>query len=410
MTDSAIQHFQSLAYKPRKPAQPKMPFLQLSAPAPGLARPLPAQLKPYIQQEKTQTDKQKSIGRILSRRPAPHFSRAAVAAFYAKAQPIFLAHSLRRHLNSDENVGQPLRLLLLATASFGGRIGPTHRDTNLDFAGFATAKTMLAQIAFSAYAQGFQAASLAANRTSDNRRLTAASQKADHFEAGKPAIQIKQRSLYLQAFQAIEEKFQDALVTLFARDELDGQRQAQAVSDEISCRHAIDARGARFGGGSDPQAVGLLGFAVVGLVMVINRYFLRAEAKRKGQGGGQGLIDGPLQLGQLFDAQLLVDIASDRVSARCRLKVRAERFECVTRGGDAKQDVKKLIGGANIAVGFELQIRHQMLFSLLEHVVIAQFWRMMFQELASPLQIGVGKFNHIEDGKLLLSNRQISIY
>jgi hypothetical protein len=58
--------------------------------------------------------------------------------------------------------------------------------------------------------------------------------------------------------------------------------------------------------------------------------------------------------------------------------------------------------GANIAVRFKLQVWQQLLFGMLEHIVIAQVWRMMFQELAS--RIGVGKLNHIEDGKLLSSN------
>src|SRR5687768_12335088 len=112
MTDFAIQRLQRRKDKLGQAPQPEVTLLDSPPASPWFSRPLPAQLQPDILQHKTQSQQQKPVRRILTRRPAAHLPRTAVAALDAKTPPIALLCLPRTDLDADQQVGQPDHLWL----------------------------------------------------------------------------------------------------------------------------------------------------------------------------------------------------------------------------------------------------------------------------------------------------------
>src|SRR5215203_2881229 len=355
MTDFAIQRLERPNDKLRQAPQAKVTLLHSCPPSPWLPRPLPAQLLPDIQQHKTQADQQKAIRRILARRPPPHLARTSIAALDAKAFAIGALDRLRLHLDiADQQVGQPLHLRPPFLRLFD--LGPIERHLHCDLLLFA-AKVIAGDIALLAHAQGLETSLAAAQRTGDDRLEAAATQELDDRDGGKAAVQIEARNLDFQGLYAFEEEAKNLRVGLFCQHKLDRQGEAAAAEDDIGGRHAVDARGALFGFAAHPEALVLLAFAIVGLVVIIDGDLERAKPEQEVGGRRQSRIDRRFDSRQLFGVELLVEALTKGGGTGDVGEIGAQRLQRVARGGDAKQEVKQLGRGAGVAVGLEAEMR-----------------------------------------------------
>ena len=98
--------------------------------------------------------------------------------------------------------------------------------------------------------------------------------------------------------------------------------------------------------------------------------------------GRQRGIQLPFQFRQVFDPQLVIEIAAHSLRLDDPQPIRADRLERPAIGGDAEQDVIQVGGRSEIALSFERQIVLQQLAGFIQHFLIAQCEGMIGHELA----------------------------
>lgn len=266
MAHSTIKSFESTSYKLGEAAQAKMHFAQKASASSRFSRPQPPQLDPHIQQEEAQPYEQESVSRVVGRRPAAHAARTAVARFDPKTKTIFLPDLSWTHLTIYQNVDQPLSFFLLPPGSFGCGEGATHSHGRLRRAVCGARESVFGYMTLPPHTQGTNPTRLASDGTGNDGSVLDCVQELDDSHSRKAFVQIERASLYFQSFEAFQEELQDALVIVFRAHKPDRQSEAQAFQNQISCRHAIDTRGAILSFGSHPEAFCLFCLPVISKV------------------------------------------------------------------------------------------------------------------------------------------------
>jgi len=195
------------------------------------------------------------------------------------------------------------------------------------------------------------------NRSRRQRTIAERTQIIKDRDAGKAFAEIQTTDPQGALPQATPQIGQDLDCLLFRQDEVNAQGQALAVDNRIGRRHAIKTRRAIFGFAGGPQALGLLALAIIRAVVKVHRDLYGATTPQLLRPiRGQRRIDLPFQARQIFDPQLLVEIAAYSFAIRSVRQFGTDRFNRAFLDADSDQDLIKRLAVAAIPVGFERQV------------------------------------------------------
>lgn len=209
--------------KPNKAAQAEVSFKQRLSASARPSRKEPAQLDPYVQQEKTQSDQQKAVRRVVGRRPTSELPRTTIARLNAESAPIPLSDCFGSHHAVDENEAEPLHFLLLPPGSFRGRQAAADGDLRPRSAVLGTSERVSSEIALLAHTQSTHPACFASDRARNDGRRARALHILDDLDTCKASVQIERLGLYGQGFTAFQQEPQDCCVSVLRANELECQ-------------------------------------------------------------------------------------------------------------------------------------------------------------------------------------------
>src|SRR6516225_2149390 len=331
-------------------------------------------MHPQVEQQKSQADQRKAIGRIGRSRPAQQFVAQPIARLDAKPLPVSLPTPLRRPVQRNHDKQQPLPATL-ATLS-APRRGEDTADGQLrpELIFLAFIEGVLSAITRSPSTQSSGSAFLAPDRTGDQRRLLAAAQVLERRDAGKTFIEIEGANPQRPPQQHLPQ-FLDHFHGLIPwQDESNRQGHSLPMEDGVDCRDPIETRRSLFGFPAHIQGFLLFLLAVVRAVVKIEGDFYGAATSQFLRPvGSQAVVDRALQILQLFNPELLPEIAANGLGIRGAGQFRADRFGRSTIGCDSNQDVIERVACDAIPVRFQRQEYFQGLFRLTQDFFIIEF-------------------------------------
>src|SRR5262249_39780693 len=316
----------------------------------------PTQMHPQVEQQKPQTDQHKAIGRIGRSRPAQLFIAQPIARLDAKPLSVSLPTPLRRPVQSNHYKQQPLRATL---ATFSApRRGEDTADGQLrpELLLLAFIEGVLSAITRSPSTQGSGSAFFAADRTGDQRSLFRAAQVLEDRDAGKTFIKIEDANPQRPQQQPLPQISDHFHGLIPWQDESNRQGHSLPMLDGVSRRDSVETSCPIFGFATHPQAFLLFLLAVVRAVVEIEGDFYGATTPQFLRPvGSQAIVDRALQFRQLFNRELLPEIAANGLGIRSSSQFRANRFGRSTVGSDSNQDVRERFACDAIAIGFQRQ-------------------------------------------------------
>ncbi len=227
-------------------------------------------------------------------------------------------------------------------------------------------------IAFVPLAQGAGATGLASDRAGDFSRLPLAVQLLHQRDPRETLIQEQPSHANLQVFQGFLQISDNRNGLVFGYDKADGQRHAQVLHHHVGGRHAVEAGRAIASAPPHPQPRCLRGLAIVWPIVKVHRHVAPLLPDARRDFVGQRLIEAPRQVGQVFYAQFLIEVAADGGCIGRAHQVMADRLERAPVGRHAQQHVQQVIRRARVAGCLQRQMLAQSFSGVGQHVLVAQ--------------------------------------
>src|SRR4029453_11563785 len=263
--------------------------------------------------------------------------------FDPKTPPIAPPRLLRRPIELDQEEEQPLGTPLLAPRAFGrgedaadGQFRSTRRP-------ISSSEGIARAVAAAPPTQGPCASRLAPNRTGEQGRLPLSLQVGNHGTPSKTLVQIETTDPHSGLAPPVPQPLQHLDGFIPRQDKAQPQRPLLSVMDDVGSRDTVKAGRPIFSLPAHPERLRLGLLAVVGAVVEIYRHLLRRTLQLLRDAGTQGRIETELQLGQFFDAQLLIEIAADRLWIRCPDQVGTDRLNCPVISRNPEQHLVQVI-------------------------------------------------------------------
>jgi hypothetical protein len=230
-------------------------------------------------------------------------------------------------------------------------------------------------IAFPSFAQSPRAASLAANRAGDKRRLAASLQVTKDSHCCKPFVEVQTPDCHPTLTQISKHISQDIKGLICGQHKSNRECHALATLDEISRSHTIKPSRTIFGFASHPESFLLLSPTVVRPIVEIYSHFKRpASSQRRRPVGSHRSIDASLKPRQVLDPQLLIDVVANRFAVRRIGEVCTNSFNSASVSSHADQELIKSSARAAVTISYERQMLVQSPLSDGEHFRVIEFW------------------------------------
>ncbi len=123
--------------------------------------------------------------------------------------------------------------------------------------------------------------------------------------------------------------------------------------------------------------------------MEVDRYILGTTPDPLWDFGGQRLIQASCQLRQVFCAQLLVEVSSNRLRIGCAHQIGTDRLDGPSVGRDTHQHIQQVVRCACEAFALHWQVFSKAFASMLQYFLIGQFKRIICQGLVLPGSFGI---------------------
>lgn len=378
--------FQSMNDKTRETRHPKSVKVQLAPPPPGDLGKAPAQPHPDIEQIDRQGHQQKAQDGIGGGGPPPHLVSATVTGLNSKAILVHLNHLRRLHLEMNQDEDLPHRPPFQPFRAFGGGESATERQFGRALLlATLTHKGVLRTVTLAPVTQRARAAGLAANGAGNNRRNLLGIEVGLHLDARKAPVQQQVLARNTQGYHVTAQRCHYRHGRVVRQHKAQAQGETQAVEDHIGGGDAIETRGARFRPTTDPQALLLRGFAVIGPVMHIQRDDPRLALEARRQMRPQRLVELGFQLRQLLKRQLFIQIIANRITPGRSHQLRARGFKGAPLHRCAQQNLVQIIRTTRIARGVQRYVRSHPGLRRLQDFRIRQGQCMMSHASLSPL-------------------------